>query len=196
MADSAHQRLERNESDEFLLERVVARDQEAFLALYLRYKNRVFSLILTILKDRPLSEEVLQDLFQKLWDRPEMYQSAKGHLLSWLLTVARNISLDYKRKESRRARYYVVPDEDFEVNAIAACPTLDPESLQSIQKLLATLPAEQKKALDLAYFEGLTHPEMAAETGESLGTMKTRIRLGLQKLRTALRAGMVMLLAL
>lgn len=193
MADFAQKRFEGGESDAFLLERVGVRDSEALLLLYGRYKLRVFSLILRILKDRQASEEVLQDVFQRLWDRPEMYQPGKGLLLSWLLTVARNISLDYKRKESRRARYYVISDEEYELQAASSVSGLDFESVQAMRTMLEELPAEQRKVLELAYFEGLTHPELAAETGESLGTVKTRIRLGLQKLRKALQAGLLML---
>lgn len=193
MADFAQKRFEGGESDAFLLERVAARDSEAFLLLYGRYKLRVFSLILRILKDRQLSEEALQDVFQRLWDRPEMYRSDKGLLLSLLLTVARNISLDYKRKESRRARYYVIPVEEYELRAASSVSGLDFESVQAMRKMLDELPAEQRSTLELAYFEGLTHQELAAETGESLGTVKTRIRLGLQKLKKALQAGLLML---
>ncbi len=179
------------DTDEELLAKVRARDGEALLGLYRRYRLRVFALVLRILKDRPVAEEVLQDVFQRLWDHPQKYDAGKGQLLPWLLTVARNISLDHKRKESRRAVYHVYPDETGQVESprLTADP-LDPETVYSLRGLMETLPPEQRKVLELAYFDGLTHPELAAQLGESLGTVKTRIRLGLQKLRQALSLGM------
>lgn len=169
-------------TDEELLDRLSARDGDALMALYRRYKLRVFALVLRILKDRATAEEVLQDLFQRLWDHPEKYDASKGQLLVWLLTVARNISLDHKRKESRRAAFYVYPN-------VETIHRLDPETIHSVRQVLDTLPAEQKRVLELSYFEGLTHPELAESLGESLGTIKTRIRLGMQKLKQAMSLG-------
>lgn len=180
------------ETDALLLSRIHNRDGEALLLLYRRYRLRVFALILRILKDRPLAEEVLQDVFQRLWDHPEKYDPAKGQLLSWLLTVARNISLDHKRKESRRAVHHVYPDEANQLPPLPAADySLAPETIHSIRQVLETLPAEQKAVLELSYYEGLTHPELADHLGESLGTVKTRIRLGMQKLKQALNLGLL-----
>jgi RNA polymerase sigma-70 factor (ECF subfamily) len=178
------------DSDEQLLARVRSRDGEALLVVYRRYRLRVFALILRILKDRPLAEEVLQDVFQRLWDHPEKYDPAKGQLLAWLLAVARNISLDHKRKESRRAIHHVYPDDVQQLDPLPAMnPSLDLAAVQSLRQVLDTLPVEQKTVLELSYFEGLTHPELAEQLGESLGTVKTRIRLGMQKLKQAFHLG-------
>ncbi len=179
-------------SDEELLRRVHAREGDALMALYRRYRLRVFALVLRILQDRPTAEEVLQDLFQKLWDHPEKFDSSKGELLSWLLTVARNISLDHKRKESRRASFYVYPDVETQVELASLTEhRLDAETIHSVRQVLETLPEEQKRVLELSYFEGLTHPELAETLGESLGTVKTRIRLGMQKLKNAMSLGLL-----
>lgn len=179
-------------SDDELLQRVRSREGDALMALYRRYRLRAFALVLRILQDRHTAEEVLQDLFQKLWDHPEKFDSSKGELLSWLLTVARNISLDYKRKESRRASFYVYPDVETQV-ALASLTEhrLDAETIHSVRQVLETLPEEQKRVLELSYFEGLTHPELAETLGESLGTVKTRIRLGMNKLKHAMRLGLL-----
>jgi RNA polymerase sigma-70 factor, ECF subfamily len=175
-------------TDGELLERVKQRDGEALLVLYRRYRLRVFALILRVLQDRPQAEEVLQDVFQRLWDHPEKFDPAKGQLLAWLLTVGRNISLDHKRKESRRAVYHVYPDEA--APAAVDCP-LDAETIHSVRQVLETLPEEQKRVLEMSYYDGLTHVELAEQLGESLGTVKTRIRLGMQKLKQGLRLGLL-----
>lgn len=177
---------ENQHSDQELLLRVKMRDGDALLDLYRRYRLRVFALVLRILKDRPLAEEVLQDVFQRLWDHPDKFDAGKGQLLPWLLTVGRNISLDHKRKESRRAVYHVYPNETAGLEPMPSIGgTLDPETIQSVRQVLNTLPQEQRRVLELSYFEGLTHPELAEQLGESLGTVKTRIRLGMQKLKQA-----------
>ncbi len=192
MTEDFHLYIDSNESDEMLLKRISARDGDAFLTLYRRYRLRLFALVLRILKDRATAEEVLQDVFQRLWDHPEKFDPSKGQLLSWLLTVARNISLDHKRKESRRASLNVYPDVESQVELVSLTErTLDPETIHSIRQVLNTLPAEQKRVLELAYFEGLTHPELADSLGESLGTVKTRIRLGMQKLKQAMSLGLL-----
>ncbi|MFN8684752.1 MAG: RNA polymerase sigma factor [Acidobacteriota bacterium] len=179
------------DSDEHLLSRIRCREGEALLLVYRRYRLRVFALILRILKDRPLAEEVLQDVFQRLWDHHEKFDPAKGQLLAWLLTVARNISLDHKRKESRRAAHHVYRDEVHQLDPLPAMnPSLDPATTQSLRQLLETLPVEQKTVLELSYYEGLTHPELAEQLGESVGTIKTRIRLGMQKLKQAFHLGL------
>jgi RNA polymerase sigma-70 factor (ECF subfamily) len=175
-------------TDAELLRELRLRNGDALLVLYHRYRLRIFALTLRILKNHSQAEEALQDVFQRLWDHPEKFDAAKGPLLAWLLTVARNISLDYKRKESRRAVYHVYPDEASQVEAPRnTVVNLDFETAHSLRQALHTLPAEQRRVLELAYYDGMTHPELAEQLGESLGTVKTRIRLGMQKLKQAFR---------
>lgn len=171
-------------TDQELLERIaVDRDHDALMALYRRYQIRVFSLILRVLPDRTQAEEVLQDVFYRLWERPEAYSAAKGQLISWLLTVARNLALDRRRAEIRRGAGSLAPAEWAE--DLGAHPNIDLQ--RAVQQALASLPEAQREALELSYFEGLTNVELAQRTGESLGTVKTRIRLGILKIREALR---------
>ncbi len=173
-----------------LLAQVQEREPDALLALYRKYSTRVFSLLYRIVDDRSTAEELLQDTFQRLWERPQMYSAEKGPLLSWLLTVGRNIALDYKRKESRRAAHLVLDiggEEGFNLENLPGLgPAADPDLSRTIRQALDNLPPAQKEVLELAYFEGLTHQELAERTGDSLGTVKTRIRLGIGKLREAL----------
>jgi RNA polymerase sigma-70 factor, ECF subfamily len=172
-------------SDVILLSRLAERDQEALLALYRRYQLRVFSLILRITKNRPMSEEILQDVFFRLWSRPEAYGPEKGQLLSWLLVVAKNLSLDRLRGEIRRGSGSVFSLDDLRIEARLPEPDLDQQ--RSLRAVLDELPPAQREALELIYFEGLTHVELAERTGEPLGTVKTRVRLGMAKLKDALR---------
>jgi len=180
------------QDDSFLLAQVEKRDPDALQALYRKYSNRVFSLIYRIVENRSAAEELLQDTFYRLWERPHFYSAEKGTLVSWLLTVGRNIALDHKRKESRRAAHHVITPGDGEGFDIEHLPEIgaltDPDLSRSIRQAMESLPPAQKSTLEMAYFEGLTHQELAERTGESLGTVKTRIRLGISKLREALRS--------
>lgn len=180
------------QDDSFLLAQVEKRDPDALQALYRKYSSRVFSLIYRIVENRSAAEELLQDTFYRLWERPHFYSAEKGTLVSWLLTVGRNIALDHKRKESRRAAHHVITPGDGEGFDIENLPEIgaltDPDLSRSIRQAMESLPPAQKSTLEMAYFEGLTHQELAERTGESLGTVKTRIRLGISKLREALRS--------
>ncbi len=181
--------LPRDAQDSALIAQVLGRQPEALLELYRKYKTRVYSLVLRIVRDRSTAEEILQDTFFRLWQRPEYYDPEKGPLIAWLLTVARNLALDHFRKESRRLPTCVLTNEG---NAfLERVPDLtaleDPSLGPALRQALKQLPPEQRTAIEMAYFEGLTHSELAERLGESLGTVKTRIRLGLGKMREAMR---------
>ena len=187
-----------DQEDVELLTGIARRDSDALLRLYRKYNGRVFSLAYRILDDRAAAEEVLQDTFYRLWDRSQLYRPEKGQLISWLLTVARNLALDHKRKESRRADSNVFFNGEewsgVDPDSLPATASLeDPELSRTIRKVMEQLPAEQKTVIELAYFEGLTHQELSDKLGQSLGTVKTRIRLGLSKLREAMRGKVMML---
>lgn len=168
-------------ADSELLTLVSQRDSEALLVLYRRYHVRVYSLIFRLLDDQGIAEEVLQDVFHRLWEKSHLFDSTKGSLLSWLFTVARNLSLDRRRHESHRGKITVVPIEEKHCEAVGSWESFD--LADAVRQALADLPAAQREAIELAFFEGLTHQELAARQKESLGTVKTRIRLGLGKLR-------------
>jgi RNA polymerase sigma-70 factor (ECF subfamily) len=178
-----------NPEESVLIERVRERDADALLALYRIHGPRVFSLAYRMLGDRGAAEEIVQDTFWKLWQRPDLFDPQKGALIAWLYTVGRNLALDRKRIANRR------PLEDvFEIEGGikgAAIPEMaameDPLVADAIQKAMDALPTDQKIAIELAYFEGLTHTEISDRLGAALGTVKTRLRLGLNKLREAMR---------
>jgi RNA polymerase sigma-70 factor (ECF subfamily) len=128
----------------------------------------------------------LQDTFLRLWNRAPVYDDKINSLLPWLFCVGRNGALDYLRKESRRGAFDVIYTEEFPDFETLQAVTVDPSELDGMRMALAALPPEQRELIELAYFEGLTHSELAERTGQSLGTVKSRIRLGLGKLRTLL----------
>jgi RNA polymerase sigma-70 factor, ECF subfamily len=182
--------LPQNPEEIELLARISARDPDALLALYRLHGPRVFSLAYRMLGDGSAAEEIVQDTFWKFWQRPEMFDPQRGVLIAWLYTVSRNLALDYKRKENRRPLESVVNNVDGRVKG-AIVPEMaalaDPSMSRAMRNAMDGLPAEQKNAIELAYFEGMTHAEISERLGEPLGTVKTRLRLGLSKLRDAMR---------
>ena len=157
-------------------------DQSAMAALYDRYSSLVYSVALRVLGDTGAAEDVLQDVFMQLWRNPGLFDSSRGSLGAWLAVIARNRAIDALRK--RR------PENDIEDVVISVETDLASEAdraraAEKVRSVLGSMPAPQRAALEMAYFEGLTHTEIAAKTGEPLGTIKTRIRAGLITLRKA-----------
>lgn len=151
-------------------------------ALYDRYSSIVYSVALRVLGDTSAAEDVLQDVFMQLWRNPGLFDSSRGSLGAWLAVIARNRAIDALRK--RR------PENDIEDVVISVETDLASEAdraraAEKVRSVLGSMPAPQRAALEMAYFEGLTHTEIAAKTGEPLGTIKTRIRAGLTTLRKA-----------
>ena len=165
---------------------------EALERLYGRYSILVYSVALRILRDRVLAEDVTQEVFLRLWRRPQSYDPARGRFVSWLMSITRNRALDEQRRVSRRLRLEQTGEE-----ATDAVPTVDrfddPELAAAIgderaavRAAMETLPPPQRRVIELAYFSGLTQTEIAALTSTPLGTVKTRVRLAMSKLRVAL----------
>jgi len=179
-----------NPEESVLLDRVRARDADALLALYRMHGPRVFSLAYRVIGDRGAAEEIVQDTFWKLWQRPEMFDPQRGVLIAWLYTISRNLALDRKRKENRRPSGHVMTTVEGRLNA-AMVPEMaamaDPSMSRAMRNAMDSLPTEQRNVIDLAYFEGMTQTEIAGRLGAALGTVKTRLRLGLSKLREAMR---------
>jgi RNA polymerase sigma-70 factor (ECF subfamily) len=169
-----------------LVQRVGAGDQRAFLALYDRYAQRVYSLTLRILSDSMLAEEATQDTFLKLWGRARTYQPDRGPFGVWLLTIARRTSLDRLRLEGRRPLLSDGSDPDIVWKGVAD-ESRDPMEArwQSLRFAVKELPEEQRVVVELAYYQGLSQTEIAAELGWPLGTVKTRTRAAMQALRKA-----------
>ncbi len=166
-----------------LLTRIQSGDQEAMSALFDRYGTMVYSVALRVLKDAGEAEDVMQEIFVQVWKNPSAFVSGKGSLGGWLVVVARNRSIDMIRR--RR------PTEQVELFALPSSTNLAREAerdslLGKIRGVMVSLPEEQRKSVELAFFEGLTHSEIAQKTGDPLGTVKTRIRLALTTIRKAL----------
>jgi RNA polymerase sigma-70 factor (ECF subfamily) len=183
--------------DERLMTAIAARDQDAFSVLYDRYVDLVYSASLRVLHDPQLAEDSAQEIFVRLWRRPEAFVPERGRFLSWLMSVVRNRAVDDLRARGRRQRREGMSGAGAAEDLLAALPAGDDDpsvtaQLHQEQGLvrgaLQCLPHDQRVALELAYFRGLTQQEIAAALHEPLGTVKTRIRLGMQKLRRALYA--------
>jgi len=175
--------------DGALLERIHARDADALLELYRRYGPRVLALAHRLLGDRSAAEEVVQDAFWKLWQRPALFNPERGVLLAWLYTVVRNLALDRRRRKNRRVTECVTDSIDVFSHGVHVGEMVeltDPTVVQAVREAMQTLPPEQRDAIELAYFEGMTQTEIAARQGTPLGTVKTRLRLGLNRLREAM----------
>ena len=182
--------------DDELMDRLGHRDLAAFEALYDRYGDLVYSVSLRVVGDTYTAEDVTQDVFVRIWRRPEQFDVRRGRFVTWLLSVARNRSIDHRRSQSRRMRHEALPSPDEEEDVLPSDDARDDPALQTVlsdecaavRKALEVLPPEQKLAIQLAYFAGLTQQEIANKLGQPLGTVKTRIRLGMQKMRGALQA--------
>jgi RNA polymerase sigma-70 factor, ECF subfamily len=151
-------------------------------ALYDRYSSIVYSVALRVLGDTGAAEDLVQDIFMQLWRSPGSYDSSRGSLGAWLAVISRNRAIDGLRR--RR------PESDVEDVIVSVTPDLASEAdraraAEKVRGLLRGMPVAQRAALEMAYFEGMTHTEIAAKTGEPLGTIKTRIRAGLTALRKA-----------
>jgi RNA polymerase sigma-70 factor (ECF subfamily) len=183
--------------DEELVDRLDGRDLAAFEALYDRYGDLVYSVSLKVVGDSYVAEDVTQDVFLRLWRRPELFDARRGRFVTWLLSVARNRSIDHRRSQSRRLRHEALPPGDDEEDVVPGGDERDDPALAAVladertavRRAMGVLPPEQRLAIQLAYFGGLTQQEVANRLGQPLGTVKTRIRLGMQKMRAALREG-------
>lgn len=155
-------------------------DQGAMADLYDRYSPVVYAVALRVLGDTGAAEDVQQDVFIQLWRNPAAFDSARGSLGAWLAVITRNRAIDALRKRK--------PETDFEDVVLSVSPDLagDADRARAAEKVrnaLGAMPDTQRRMLELAYFEGLSHSEIAAKTGDALGTVKTRIRAGLMTLR-------------
>lgn len=178
--------------DEELMRRLTYRDLHAFKALFSRYGNLVYSTALRVLRDPQMAEDMVQEIFLRLWRKPDSYTATRGKFSTWLTSVARNRAVDEVRSRNRRYRHETASPEEQE-REFPGPDTEDPavsaelaDQRRLILVALAALPPDQRKTIELAYFGGLTQQEIAEKLDQPLGTVKTRIRLGMQKLRAAL----------
>jgi RNA polymerase sigma-70 factor, ECF subfamily len=177
--------------DAALVHRLLHQDVNAFEQLYDRHSRIVYSLVLRILQQTQTAEEVVQDVFLQVWRNASQYQESRGPFVPWLLTMARNRALDTLRLKSERQRRR--EDQAEELPSISEAPQYEKELDQKrraerVRSLMAQLSAPQQKAIQMAYFEGLSHTEIAAALKEPLGTVKSWIRNGLLRLKEGLSA--------
>ena len=150
--------------------------------LFDRYGSMVYSVALRVLKDPANAEDVMQEVFIKLWQNPQTFVQSRGSLAAWLLVVARNRAVDVLR---RRKPSVSVEDVVLVAATNVAADAERRTMMEKVRIALDRLPSEQQKSMELAYFEGLSHSEIAAQTGDALGTVKTRIRSALISVRKA-----------
>jgi RNA polymerase sigma-70 factor, ECF subfamily len=169
------------------MQRVLARDESALGELYDRYSGLVYSVVLRVLRDTGAAEEILQDIFFQLWEKASQFDESRGSLPAWLLVIARN------RAISRLRRRDPGDSEDLDGTTVASPYNLETTVAQGlligrVRLALGGLPAGQREALELAYFEGMTHSEIAERTGEPLGTIKTRLRSAVETLKKMMQS--------
>ncbi len=178
-------------SDDHLVSLVTQGDRESLGALYDRYGKAVFGFTLYLLKDPHRAEEVTQEVFLNVWLKAAKFNPERGTFHAWLMTMTHHKAIDEMRRDSRQwqrmeqaAREAAPPQHSLiDTTAEAVQRSQDGEVIRSA---LATIPEEQRRVIELAYYQGLTHSDISMRLGQPLGTVKTRMRLGMQKLRIAL----------
>jgi RNA polymerase sigma-70 factor (ECF subfamily) len=175
-----------------LIELIKGRDQDAMVALHTRYADLVYSIGYRVLNDAGAAEECVQDTFMRVWTSGAQYDPTRGSLVAWLVSIARNIAIDRLRQRGRQVSIADDRDalDDTEHLAAATMPDYwrDRERVEALRLVMQGLPAEQFEVLHLSYYGGLSQSEIAAHLNIPLGTVKTRMRLGMQKLREAWNA--------
>jgi len=156
-------------------------DSRALEYLYRRHAPRIYALLLRMLRETADAEEILQETFVDAWKRAGEYAPSRGSVEAWLITIARSRAIDRIRHRGARLRLVRQTEQLAPVETAPADPP-DVHAQTRLRRALGTLPPEQRRALELAYWEGLSQSEISEHTGDPLGTVKTRVRLGLQRL--------------
>ena len=171
------------------MRRIAARDRGAMEELYDLYSGLLFSIAMRILNDSGEAEEVLQDVFLQVWEKPDRYHEGAGSATSWLACVTRNRAIDRFRSRAHRQRVAeTLQTAQAPTEALSNADLLpDPDAGVAIRNALSELPAEQSQAIQMTFFGGLTQQQVAEALGEPLGTVKARIRRGMLKLRDSLQ---------
>lgn len=187
-----HARRLSQEEERSLLERLLAREESALAELYDHLSPWVLGVAVRILHDQDEAEEVLGNVFDQVWSRIHLHDPHRGPLVPWVLSIARNRSVDLLRRRRRWWRKAERVEREW-VDAVEVAP--DPAEAavpgwplhRAVHQALGSLPVEQRRVVQLAYFEGLSHVEIARRTGDPLGTVKTRLRLAHKKLEDQLK---------
>lgn len=178
-------------TDEALLQLVAQQNLAAYDLLYQRHAQVIYNLLVRIVREPATAEDLMQDVFWQIWENAHQYRGS-GAALAWMMRVARNRALDQLRRQ--RVRPAMIPTDTEEVENIAASSTVE-EAVENrmrraqVQQALNSIPEDQRICLELAYFEGLSQREIAEQTNMAVGTIKSRIRIGLEKVERMLRGG-------
>jgi len=177
-----------DEAQARLLQRVAARETEALAEFYDQTAGSLFSVAVRILGDRAEAEEIIQDVFVQIWEKAAIFDSLLGTAFHWAVSITRHRAIDRLRSRQRRARLLQdLGQLTVETSPAAhASESLGTDEADLVRSALAGLPADQRQAIELAFFGGMTHLEIAEALHEPLGTIKARIRRGLMKLRDSL----------
>lgn len=176
-----------NDNDVELLKAIAARDEAALGQLYDRYRLILFGVLMRILNSREEAEDVLQEVFLQVWRRAADFDENRGRPFTWLVTLVRSRGIDRLRSLASRERVAIAgANEASDETSDAATDAIRSEQRGVVNSALSQLPEEQKQPLMLAYFDGLTQSEIAMQLGAPLGTVKTRMRSGMMKLRELL----------
>jgi RNA polymerase sigma-70 factor (ECF subfamily) len=175
--------------DSALIEKMMAGDEAALSTLYDRYSPMLFGMLTRILNDRQAAEEVLQDIFLQVWRNGAQFDASRGSMPAWLMVMGRNRAIS--RLRGRRDREVLEENEGDFAGTFVSTQNIEEEAsraqmARNVSAALAQLPKEQRQAVELAYFEGMTQSEIAVRTGTPLGTVKTRVRTAMQSLRQIL----------
>lgn len=171
-------------SESVLIEKLLRRDQQAFQWLYDQYSPALYGVVLRIVRDEEQAQDLLQDIFVKIWKNLDAYDAEKGRLFTWMLNVARNTAIDYlrSRKTQPTAEIRTAEDNVHIVDREHNTEQPNPDHI-GVQDVVGQLRPERKQLIDLVYFGGYTHEEAAEVLNLPLGTVKTRIRAALQELK-------------
>jgi RNA polymerase sigma-70 factor (ECF subfamily) len=185
---SEEDRAEREDRD--LIRRITSKDAAALDAFYVRYNRLAFSLILRIVGDPADAEDVITDVFWQVWQQAPKFDAKRGKPVAWLLTIARSRAIDCLRSSNR----HQVKADLLGLQELRSATVTEPDSFvaadkrRAVREALETLPEQQRLLLEMAYFQGMSHTEIAGSLGQPLGTVKDRIRTGMAHLRQRLKS--------
>ncbi|HEY6365216.1 MAG TPA: sigma-70 family RNA polymerase sigma factor [Candidatus Binatia bacterium] len=171
-----------------LIQQVAKQDRDAFSQLYDRFSTLVFTLAMRMLKARSDAEDLLQEVFVQVWRQAQNYSAERGSPEAWIINIARSRAIDKIRSIRRMQKSFVLTDDPARAESPenVESSAAESETRLTMNSALANLPDPQRKVLELAYFDGLTQNEIADRLAEPLGTVKTRMRSGIKKLREIL----------
>jgi RNA polymerase sigma-70 factor (ECF subfamily) len=171
-----------------LIRQVANQDRDAFSQLYDRFSSLVFTLAMRMLRARSDAEDLLQEVFVQVWRQAQSYSAQRGSPEAWIINIARSRAIDKIRSIRRMEKSFVLTDDPARAESSdnVESSAADSEARMAMNSALANLPDTQRKVLELAYFDGLTQTEIANRLAEPLGTVKTRMRSGIQRLRDML----------